>query len=209
MVQSLQTETFWTSYLSFFWSVACICMSMWVGFCVVLAPDQCSPASASLLCNYTAVCDIWAFKRLNTVSLLSQGRDIRRVNHHCKRSLAVFWCLTTAFFFSSCFSSYLLSMTFMYGDGVSQMSLLLRGDYWAEDSRRHRSERWDTHQQAIKKGRKPRSNGSIAKIPQLGWMHNVCTIGIKRWMLHLYFPPLYKNLSYNIPEFAFISVIIY
>lgn len=96
------------SVFEFFWSVVRIRMSMWVGFCFVLAPDQCSPASASLSCNYTAVCDIWVFKRLNAVSLLSQGRDIRRVNHHCKRSLAVFWCLTTAFFVSSCFSSYLL-----------------------------------------------------------------------------------------------------
>lgn len=64
-----------------------------------LALDQWPLPVLQLSCNYTTVCDVWVFKRSNTVSIPSQGTDLRKVSRRYKRSLAVFWCHTIVFFF--------------------------------------------------------------------------------------------------------------
>lgn len=123
--------------------------------CFFLGPDQWPLPVVRLSCNYTTVCDVWVFKRSNTVSILSQGKDLRRVSRRYKRSPAVFWCHTIVFFWGffahvSFFFS-VLCLTFMCGEWASKMSLALRSDYWAEDSRWNRLRRWD--KQTRRKGK--------------------------------------------------------
>lgn len=85
-----------------------------VGF-FFLAPDQWPLPVLQLSCNYATVCDVWVFKRPNTVSILSQSKDLRRVSCRYKRSLAVFLMPENSFFF---FLFY--CMSYFHVRGVSQ-----------------------------------------------------------------------------------------
>ena len=82
-----------------------------VVFFSFLAPDQWPLPVLQLSCNYTTVCDVWVFKRSNTVSILSQGTDLRGVSCRYKRSLAVFWCHTIVFCFFFVPASIFFSVT--------------------------------------------------------------------------------------------------
>lgn len=150
-------------------------MCVWLCFFFSLAPDQCSPAWLQLSCNYTAVCDVRLLKRSNTVSILSWGIDLRGLIHCHERSLAVFWCHTIVFFlfyFMPVFlSSSVLCFIFTYGERASKMSLALRGDYWAENSRRNKPRRWDKHasKQTRKTEEKRKNDEQKVKIRRLIW----------------------------------------
>lgn len=87
----------WVTGLAYY-----MCVFLWVCLFVIssLGTDQWPLPVLQLSCNYSAVCDIWVFKRSNTVSILSQGTDVRRVSAAIKGHLLGF---DATQYFSLCF----------------------------------------------------------------------------------------------------------
>lgn len=115
-----QTLLFWRWVIGLAY---CVCILVSVFVCIFFfGTDQWPLSVQQLSCNYSAVCDIWVFKRSNTVSVLSQHTDLRRVSRRYKRSLAVFWwhtIVSPAFFL---YTFPFFSLIFMYMEWASEMS---------------------------------------------------------------------------------------